>query len=316
MKKLLIICSVTFGLLVGCSNEAEKTNSFVSDEASSTQRISVVVTTTMLDDLLTIIGGEFVDVYGLCSTGVDPHTYEPTFNDSTMMNNAQVVVYNGFHLEAKMGQIMDSLATNGVLVICLDDGVPTQQSLLIYNEDGELDPHIWWNTEIWMEAATYIANELSLFDVQNETVYQSNLQNYLIELEALDEYIKVRTQELPEAQRVLITAHDAFSYFGDYYNFDVYAIQGVSTEAEASTSDINELATFIAENKIKAIFTESSVNDKSIQALQEAVAAQGFTVQICEKELYSDSLGDASNGLDNYINTAKLNIDTIVDALK
>jgi manganese/zinc/iron transport system substrate-binding protein len=168
---------------------------------------------------------------------------------------------------------------------------------------------------LWKDAARTVAEGLSEADPDGESGYEANLDAYLKELDETDTYIRDRAAELPEAQRVLVTAHDAFQYFGKAYGFEVRGLQGISTDAEAGTADVSELADFIVERRIKAIFVESSVPPKTIEALQAAVKAKGFDVAI-GGELYSDSLGDAESGTDTYVLTVKANIDTIVDALK
>ena len=168
---------------------------------------------------------------------------------------------------------------------------------------------------LWKEAAVKAGEGLVNLDPENKVEYEKNLEEYLLQLDELEEYINKRVEELPEEKRILVTAHDAFSYFGRAYGFDVKGLQGISTASEAGTSDVRELADFIVENEVKAIFVESSVPRKSIEALQEAVKAQGFDVEI-GGELYSDSTGDAGTDAETYIGTFKANIDTIVDALK
>lgn len=247
--------------------------------------------------------------------GIDPHLYQASASDVTLMQSADVVVYNGLHLEGKLGEIFESLSNQGDDVISIEEGL-TKESLLVAEDDASIyDPHIWFDVSLWKEAATLVANRLSLIDPSHETDYSSNLDAYLEELDELEVYITERIQEVPENQRVLVTAHDAFRYFGAAYGFTVRGLQGLSTDAEAGTLDVTSLADFISERQIKAIFIESSVPHKTIEALQAAVKAKGFDVVI-GGELYSDSLGDEASGHQTYILTVKANIDTIVDALK
>lgn len=296
--------------LVGCV--AESTQAETAPEGES---LSVVATTTMLYDLTTIIGGDNVDAVGLMGVGIDPHLYTASAGDVTKVQDADVVVYNGIHLEAQMGEIFDSLTSQGKAVICIEEGIDPADIMADPEEPDSNDPHIWFDVTIWMQAATYMADSLSDIDPDNTESYQANLTAYMAELEALDTYITDRVAEVSPEQRVLVTAHDAFNYFGNGYGFEVMGLQGISTESEAGTGDVSALASFIAENEIKAIFVESSVPTKNIEALQAAVKALGFDVSI-GGELYSDSLGDSSTGHDTYITTCIANIDTIVDALK
>lgn len=277
--------------------------------------LQVVATTTMLADLSRIIGGESVAVTGLMGPGIDPHLYQASAGDVERLQAADVVIYNGLHLEGKMGDIFDGLANQGSAIIRIADGIDPG-NLLVSEDDNSLpDPHIWFDVSLWKEAARTVADGLAQADPDHQADYQNRLEAYLEELDQADDYIKQRTNELPEDKRVLVTAHDAFQYFGQAYGFEVRGLQGISTEAEAGTGDVKALADYIVEHQIKAIFIESSVPPKTIEALQAAVQAQGFAVNI-GGELYSDSLGDAASGTETYIQTIKANIDTIVDALK
>ncbi len=307
-KKLFgIVLSLTL-LLAGCSQPAANTD-------STKDKLEVVATTTMLADLSRIIGGEAVTVSGLMGPGIDPHLYQASAGDVTLMQEAEVVVYNGLHLEGKMGEIFENLTRLDVYVLCIEDGID-KSMLLVSEDDAQVyDPHIWFDVAIWKQAAQAVAEGFQEADPGNSGEYGTNLENYLKELDELEEYIRERSLELPEEQRVLVTAHDAFQYFGKAYGFEVRGLQGISTDAEAGTADVSALAEFIAERRIKAIFVESSVPPKTIEALQAAVQSKGFDVVI-GGELYSDSLGDETSGDGTYILTFRSNIDTIVDALK
>lgn len=304
MKKLLIliltITLVTF--LVSCD---------MAQSNSNDEKLNIITTTTMLYDLVNVIGGDLVQNEGLCAAGVDPHLYKATAGDIAKINNADVVIYNGFNLEGKMGDVFSSIDN----IICVETGLIGHSSLILDdNVADEFDPHIWFDVALWKDVAIYITTQLALLDSDNSVTYQQNLAEYIVELDELELYIQEKIALLPVEQRVLITAHDAFNYFGNAYGFNVIGLQGINTQTEASTLDISELASFIVENKIKAIFVESSVPIKNIIALQEAVQAQGFTVEI-GGELYSDSLGDITSMHSTYITTVKANIDTIVGGL-
>lgn len=310
-KKYLVLLSALLGLallLSGCT--APK-----APEKSPGDKLNIVATTTMLSDLASAIGGERVKVDGLMGPGIDPHLYQASAGDVTLMQKADVVLYNGLHLEGKMGEIFEKLNGPGQTVISIEEGVD-KAKLLSWEADSSLhDPHIWFDVTMWKTGAGTVAKGLTLADAAGKEAYEANLASYLKELDETDAYVTARVQELPEDKRILVTAHDAFQYFGKAYGFEVRGLQGISTDAEAGTADVSELAGFIVERQVKAIFVESSVPPKTIQAVQAAVKAQGFDVQI-GGELYSDSTGDEKSGHDTYIKTVKANIDTIVDALK
>ena len=306
----LILLAFLMGVLmmniVGCTKK---------DDNKDTGLLNIVATTTMLYDLAGVIGGDNVEVVALMGPGIDPHLYEASAGDITKMQEADVVLYNGLHLEGKMGEIFEKLEGKDKNIICIEKGIDHTKLLKDTENEGVVDPHIWFDVSIWIEAAEYVGEELIKIDPDNKEEYQANLDKYLIELEDLNTYVKNRALEVDKKQRVLITAHDAFRYFGEAYEFEVKGLQGITTDMEAGTADVRELATFITTNKIKAVFVESSVPTKNIEALQDAVKAQGFDVEI-GGQLYSDSLGDKTTGDDTYIKTFKANIDTIVDALK
>ena len=302
----IVLCS-SF-LLAGCAAPA-------ADADASENKLNVVATTTMLADLSSVIGGQRVAVDGLMGPGIDPHLYQASAGDVALMQKADVVVYNGLHLEGKMGEVFENLSGQGMTVICIEEGLE-ESELLSWEEDSDLhDPHIWFDVSLWKKAAKAVADGLSQADPEGKTAYEANLDTYLTELDETDTYIRDRAAELPEARRVLVTAHDAFQYFGKAYGFEVRGLQGISTDAEAGTADVSDLSDFIVERQIKAIFVESSVPPKTIEALQAAVNAKGFDVSI-GGELYSDSLGGEGSGAESYILTVRANIDTIVDALK
>ncbi len=279
-------------------------------------KLRVVATTTMLADLARNIGKDRADVKGLMGAGIDPHLYQASAGDVKLMNGAELVIYNGLHLEGKMADIFGQLGGNrDVTVVCAADGIDKSELLSDENNPTVFDPHIWFDAELWKSAAREVCGGFTECDPENAEYYQSNLDDYLGELDELHNYVLSRAAELPEEQRVLITAHDAFRYFGRAYGFEVRGLQGISTVSEAGIGDINELADFIAERRVRAIFVETSIPVKNIESLRSAAAAKGFSVEI-GGELYSDSLGDEAHGTETYILTFKANIDTIVEALK
>ncbi len=278
-------------------------------------KVRIVATTTMLADLASVIGGEHVLVEGLMGPGIDPHLYQASAGDVTRMQNADIVVYTGLHLEGKMGELFEDLQNRGRNIICVTDGIDHSR-LLSDEEDGTaIDPHIWFDVLLWQEAARELARGIAEVNPEHAVDYANNLQQYLEALDELHLYIQQQVERLPKEQRVLVTAHDAFGYFGQAYGFEVMGLQGISTESEAGTADVSKLARLIADRQIKAIFIESSIPAKQIEALQQAVKAQGFAVKI-GGELYSDSLGDEASNTATYIQTFKANIDTIVNALQ
>lgn len=308
MKKsinLIIFLMVIAVAFTGCANNATIDN----------EGYNVVVTTTLIADLVKAIGDDHINVQALMGPGVDPHLYKASAGDVKLMKNANMVIYNGLHLEGKMGDVFENIEDGEKTVIAVSDFIDEELFIDFVTNPGNYDPHIWFDVSIWKTAAKGVAEELKKLDNENEDLYNENLKSYLEQLDELETYIRSRINELPEDKRILITAHDAFNYFGNAYGFEVRGLQGISTASEAGTSDVRDLANYIVDKKIKAIFVESSVPRKSIEALQEAVRAQGSEVGI-GGELYSDSTGDIGTNAETYIGTFRSNIDTIIDALK
>ncbi len=291
-------------LFIGCGGGAKTPES---------GKLKVVTTTTILADVLRELSGDLVEVEALMGPGVDPHLYKASAGDVGRMSNADMVVYNGLHLEGRMGEVFENI--KGKIIFAANENLSESELLDFETNPGYFDPHVWFDVPIWKEATVRMAQGLKELDPENIEEYDKNLEKYLGELDALDQYVKDRTQEVPEDKRILITAHDAFQYFGNRYGFQVMGLQGISTDAEAGASDVRQLADLIVEKQVKAIFVESSVPRKNIEALQEAVKSRGFDVAI-GGELYSDSTGDVGTDAESYIGTLKENIDTIVDALK
>jgi manganese/zinc/iron transport system substrate-binding protein len=309
MKKiftLILVAALIVAFTVACAD-----NSNVEENG----KYNVVTTTTIVGDLVKQIADDKVNVISLMGSGVDPHLYKASAGDVTKMQGADLVVYSGLHLEGKMGDVFENLRGGDKLIVSAAGSIDKDKLLDFITVPGSYDPHVWFDVDMWKEAAGNVLQGLIELDSDNEETFKENYELYIDELDELEEYIVERISEVPEGKRVLITAHDAFQYFGRAYGFQVKGLQGISTDAEAGTSDVRKLADLIVEKEIKAIFVESSVPRKNIEALQEAVKAQGFDVEI-GGELYSDSTGDGGTPAETYIGTFKENIDTIVDALK
>ncbi len=273
-------------------------------------KVNVVATTTMIGDLLSEIGKEHVSVTTVMNVGVDPHSFIPRPSVTRAISKADLVVTNGLNLEAKMGKVLHVLDDK---LLELGSFVPEES--LIKDENGEIDPHFWFDVNLWTIAAEALTNRLILMDEENELDYLNNFNKYKEKLILLDEYIKEEVLLIEEEKRVLITAHDAFSYFGKAYGFNVLSIQGISTESEASAKDIKDLANLIVDNNVKAIYLESSIPETTIKSLIDAVKVMGHNV-IIGGTLYSDSLEEEGSGAENYLDMVRHNIDTIIGGLK
>jgi manganese/zinc/iron transport system substrate-binding protein len=280
----------------------------------SQRPIQVVTTIGMITDIVKNVGGERVRVIGLMGPGVDPHLYKASEGDVTRLAEADVVFYGGLHLEAKMAEVFERMQGR-VTTVAVTDKIDRALLLAPPEFAGAYDPHVWFDVRFWMQAVESVRDTLAQVDPANGGRYESNARAYLAELDALQAYVTARAISVSPEQRVLITAHDAFNYFGRAYGFEVRGLQGISTATEAGTADVQGLASFIAERKIRAIFVESSVPQRTIEAVQAAVRARGFDVQI-GGVLFSDAMGTPGTPEGTYIGMVRHNIDTIVDALK
>ena len=306
MKRFALIAIALSVVLLGCQKvENTKSSSF-----SVENKMSVVTTIGMIGDVAANIGGERVEVYSMMGAGVDPHLYKAKAGDLTRLNKADLILYNGIHLESKMGDVLEKLSkTQNIKAI--EDGISEE---ILITVDQAHDPHIWFDVSNWMLASHVILEALVITDPSGESIYRANHASYLKKLEDLDAYTKQKAMTIPQENRILITAHDAFNYFGRAYGFEVKGLQGISTVDEAGTSDVRDLADFIAKNQIRSLFVESSVSPKSIQALQAAVKSRGWDVEI-GGELFSDAMGNAGTLEGTYIGMVTHNIDTIVAGL-
>jgi manganese/zinc/iron transport system substrate-binding protein len=275
--------------------------------------IRVVATVGMVTDVVEQIGGERVAVVGLMGAGVDPHLYRATAGDVATLQNADIIFRVGLNLEGRMSEIFDRMGSR-IPVYALGDAVPADQ-LLEYPQYPEFgDPHIWFDVTLWAAGAQIVAQGLSELDPANADLYAANAEAYTMRLMALDTYVTEAMATIPEAQRILVTAHDAYAYFGQRYGIQVEGLQGISTEAEAGVQDVQNLVDFVVSNQIPAIFVETSVPRRTIEAVTEAARAQGWEVQI-GGELFSDAMGDSGTLEGTYIGMILHNTRLIVTAL-
>jgi manganese/zinc/iron transport system substrate-binding protein len=282
--------------------------------ASKEGTYRVVATVGMIADIVREIAGPLAQVDGIIGEGVDPHLYKPTAPDVKAMQSADVVFYNGLLLEGKMTDVLVKLASSGKRVHAVTEGLAEDSGYVLSGEDEHHDPHVWMDVKGWIAATKIVEKALAEFDSPNAATYQANAVAYRAKLEALDQYAKTSIASIPEIQRVLVTAHDAFQYLSRAYGIEVRGIQGMSTESEAGVKDIEDLVSFLVERKIPAVFVESSVSDKNVRALLEGAAATGHTVVI-GGELYSDAMGAAGTYEGTYLGMIDHNITTITRAL-
>lgn len=300
------ILSILFlSIIISCKKEQKQEN----------QNLNVVTTTTMITDLVKNIGGDAITVTGLMGAGVDPHLYKASEGDVTKLVNADIIMYNGLHLEGKLVEVFEKMGTQKVKTIAIAESL--DKNTLIGSDyfASNYDPHVWFSVKNWKLITNHVIQKLKEADPKNATTFETNGKVYTDKLSALENKLNTIITSLPKEKRILVTAHDAFSYFGKAYDFNVVGLQGLSTATEAGVQDVQKLAGFIIENEVKAIFVESSVPKRTIEALQAAVKSKDHEVTI-GGTLYSDALGNPGTVEGTYIGMFEYNVNTIVNSLK
>ncbi|MGX1983190.1 manganese/zinc/iron transport system substrate-binding protein [Thermolongibacillus altinsuensis] len=299
MKKWWISLVCIF-FLFGCSNEKN-----VGD------KINITVTTGQIADIVEHVGGDHVHVEALMGPGVDPHLYKASQGDIQKLSSADLIFYNGLHLEGKVGEIFEKMEKEKK-VVAVAEAIPKEK--LIEN-DGTYDPHVWFDLDLWSYAVKAVRDELIEFDKAHKEDYEKNAEAYMAQLTKLKQEAQKEIGSIPKQQRVMITAHDAFHYFGRAYDMEVIGLQGLSTDAEYGLKDVQELVNTIVERNIKAVFVESSVSKKAIQAVVEGAKQRGHDVKI-GGELFSDALGEKGTEEGTFVGMYRHNVETIVKSLK
>lgn len=277
------------------------------------RKIRVVTTVGMVSDVVRNVGGERVEVRALMGPGIDPHQYKASEGDVLRLGTADVVFYSGLHLEAKVGEVLERMGDR-IKTKAVTDDIDRGLLLKPAEFEGQFDPHVWFDVSLWAQTVDTVRDALIELDPESADYYRANAERYRAELEDLHEYVRQQAARIPEDQRVLVTAHDAFNYFGRAYGFEVRGLQGISTAAEAGTSDVRQLADFLAQRQIRAIFIESSVPVRNVEAVQAAVRSRGWDIAI-GGELFSDAMGSEGTPEGTYTGMVRHNIDIIVKAL-
>lgn len=288
--------------------------SCIKDSKEASGKLKIVTTTGMIADAVKKIVKDSATVDALMGPGVDPHLYKATYGDVNKLTEADIIFYNGLHLEGKLQEIFKKLARTKT-VIAVTDKIEKQTLSKIEGSSDSYDPHIWFDAKKWQQCVSYISQVLQKADPAHASYYQQNTTAYLSALDSLHQYTIQKMEEIPRTQRMLITAHDAFGYFGMAYGIEVKGLQGISTLSEFGLKDVSDLVHLIVSRKIKAVFVESSVPQKSIEAVVEGCKARGHQVRI-GGNLYSDAMGASGTPEENYIGMFRSNVHTIVKALK
>lgn len=316
-------------VLVGCgqSSDGGSNAGGASQTASSEDRaglfrgvdrpLRVVCTTAQVADIIKNIGGEDVEVDTLMGDGVDPHLFTVAAGDVRRLRAADIVFYNGLHLEGRLADVLHDLAKKKPSLAVTAGLLRDHPEVLRTPEEfeGAHDPHVWLDVSLWKLCAEYVSEQLCELDPDRADAYRAREKTYTDELAVLDAECRERMAAIPDERRVLVTAHDAFGYFGVAYDIEVRGLQGISTADEADLVTLSALVDLLVERGVKAVFVESSVSEKYVRALVEGCAAEKHVVLI-GGELYSDAMGPDDTPEGTYVGMVRHNVDTIVNALK
>lgn len=308
-RRLLFTASIlTASILTACAGGGAGT-----EPETRSGPLRVLTTTGIIGDIAGRIAGGHAEVESLMQTGVDPHLYKASESDVRRMAEADLILYNGLHLEGKMADVLVKMARSRP-VVAVSEEIPREQLREPPEFAGQYDPHIWFDVQLWSLTLAPIAAELSRLDPAHAADYQANAEALRRQLEELDGWVEARIRELPPQRRILVTAHDAFGYFGRRYGVEVLGLQGISTLSEAGLQDVERVVDRVVESRIPAIFVESSVPRRSIEAVQAAVRSRGHEVAV-GGELFSDSMGPAGTEEGTYPGMVRHNVNTLVEAL-
>jgi manganese/zinc/iron transport system substrate-binding protein len=298
-------------LLSGCYKEPGEGGDM--EKFAGEYPIKAVVTVGMVADIVRNVGGEHVQVEQLMGAGVDPHLYKATRDDIASIMNGDIIFYSGLKLEGKMADTLEELGRTRP-VFAVTELIDQNYLLEPENAAGHFDPHVWMDVSAWVTCVDAVSTSLSKFDPDHATYYQSNAESYKKQLNSLHEYGKTSIATIPDGSRILITSHDAFNYFGRAYGLEVRGVQGISTESEAGLQQVNELVDLIVAKKVKAVFVESSVPRKNIEAIIEGANSRGHSV-IVGGELFSDAMGESGTYEGTYIGMLDHNITLVAIGL-
>ncbi len=311
-KTMVAIVSVVLAFLgVACH---KKEDNYGLGNGPRSYPFNTAATVGMIADIVRNVAGDKAVVHGIIGEGVDPHVYKPSRPDVVVLSESDIVFYNGLMLEGKMGDVLIRVARKGKPVHAVTEEILDGGDYVMTDAEEHYDPHVWMDVQGWIKATDVVAKALAEYDSENAEYYKANGAKYKKELVKLDAYAKRVVSSIPEKQRVLVTAHDAFNYMGRAYGLKVMGIQGMSTESEAGVKRIEDLVSYLSENSIPAVFVESSVSDKNVKALVEGSKAKGHSIRI-GGELFSDAMGASGTYEGTYIGMIDHNVTVLTRAL-
>ena len=298
----LALMAMTLALMAGACSSGGKASPGDRD-----RKLTVVTTIAQIAEPLSVIGGDRIVVESLMGPGVDPHTYHATQGDIRKLDSSDVIFYNGLHLEANMVRVFEEIGKTRPAVAIAET---IAKDKLLYDETGAVDPHIWFDIDLWKEALAAAVETLKEASPEDADEFENNKQAYFAQLDELKAEASNLLSRIPDNRRYLVTAHDAFGYFGRMWDIEVVGLQGLSTEDEIGLSDIDETIALLLQYQVPAVFVESSVNPNSIQAVIEGARKAGLDVAL-GGELFSDAMGEAGTPEGTYIGMYRHNVETI-----
>ena len=316
---VFLVAALCLPALSGCGSSASHSHDLsnrTSETFSGEYPINVLCTTGQVAEILSRVGGEHLEVTTLMAHDVDPHSYKPRQSDIERLSKADVVFYSGLHLEGRMADMLVQYARKKP-TYAVTEGIAERADSRLREPpefEGMYDPHVWHDASLWAECAHDVAAMLGKLDPKNAGAYDNNAHEYMGELAALHDYCKSEVAKIPEQSRVLVTAHDAFGYFGQAYGIEVFGLKGISTEEEKDLEHQEEVQKMIIEKKIPAVFVESTLSSRTVEALIEPCRAAGWDLQN-GGELYADALGAADTDASTYTGMMRHNVNTIVEGL-
>lgn len=306
---MLIVGSLV--ILTGCNSSGETESNLKEEIEQRETPIQVVTTIAQIGEPMQIIGGDRVEVVSLMGPGVDPHLYEATQGDIRTLEKAEIIFYNGLNLEGNMGEIFSKMQERKKSFAIAES---IDEEKLLIDEDGALDPHIWFDLDLWKEALNEATEVLKEYSPEDANYFEENKENYFAQIDELKKEAKEKLSSIPDEQRILVTAHDAFGYFGRMYDIEVVGLQGLSTEDEVGLSDIQATIDLIIEKQVPSVFVESSVNQNSIKAVMEGASKAGLQVEL-GGELFSDAMGEEGTLEGTYLGMYRHNVNTVYEGL-
>ncbi|KAB2338956.1 manganese transporter [Cytobacillus depressus] len=302
---MLIVLSLF--ILGSCSSES-------ANDKQKSDKLVVTTTIGQIADAVKNIGGDKVEVQSLMGSGTDPHLYKATQGDIAKLQKADVIFYNGLHLEGKMLSVLEKMNKEKP-TYAIGEAIKKNNLLLNADDRTAIDPHIWFDIDLWLAALKEVEAGLIKADPDNKAYYEKNAEEYFNKLKELKEFAIEEMEKIPAEQRVLVTAHDAFRYFGAAFNMEVEGLQGLSTDSEYGLGDVQKIVDLLVTRNIKAVFIESSISERSINAVIEGAKKKGHEVKI-GGELFSDAMGEEKTEEGTYIGMYKHNVEIIVNSLK